>query len=704
MTQVVFSSWGKDIVDNRQGAGEEAAEFDLGLPVAFDGEKAIRAFMGWDGLVVSDPSVDVVAMAAEYARRVQEDYCCAKCTPGKKGTKIVQDAMARIVSGQGSEKDIGTIESVSALLQNCKCTLCMSSSVPLLDTVKHFRDDYMAYIRGERKAAGPAPSYKVKLTAPCQDECPAHIDIPAYIEAIKEYRFGHSLAAVRDNMPLPSVCGRVCPHPCESACRRKNVDESISIMLLKRAASDYEWKHDQTPPMLTDDWSRKEGSPGEADQAPSAPTFECYLPVQPKPRKDKTIAVVGAGPAGLTAAYYLALEGYPVTIYEALPEGYGGGMIAVGIPAYRMPRHLLQRDIDIISALGVEIIYNTRIGKDIPLTELKEKYDAVFLAPGAHRSKPMGVEGEDAGYEGFLRGGIDFLREAYMGLPTGMGKKVVVVGGGNTAIDCVRVALREGAEDSILVYRRTRKEMPADSWEVDGADEEGVQFNFLVNPTRIVTENNKVIGVEVVKMELGEPDDSGRRRPQPVPGSEFVLECDTVIPAIGQDPDLGFIPEEMGIDITRWNTVATRSIPLKNAKGRDLQDEMGNPLSRVLITDHEGVFAGGDAEIGPLTVVACVGSGKRAAKVIQRYLEEGESYLADDDLLDDILTHMGVYDKDEKVAWLDSADREDQEELHGPERASAGNYCEVELGLNDEQAIREAERCLRCYRVAMFAV
>ena len=162
--------------------------------------------------------------------------------------------------------------------------------------------------------------------------------------------------------------------------------------------------------------------------------------------------------------------------------------------------------------------------------------------------------------------------------------------------------------------------------------------------------------------------------------------------------------EEMGIDITRWNTVATRSIPLKNAKGRDLQDEMGNPLSRVLITDQEGVFAGGDAEIGPLTVVACVGSGQRAARVIQRYLEEGESYLADDDLLDDILTHMGVYDKEEKVAWLDSAGRENQEELHGPERASPGNYCEVELGLSDEQAIREAERCLRCYRVAMFAV
>ena len=323
-----------------------------------------------------------------------------------------------------------------------------------------------------------------KNTAPCQDKCPAHIDIPAYIEAIKEYQYGYSLAAVRDCMPLPSVCGRVCPHPCETACRRKNVDEPISIMTLKRVASDYEWQHKHTPPMLT---AEREVVENES----TAAYFEKYLPVIPKAKKSKTIAVVGAGPAGLAAAYYLALEGYPVTIYEALPEGFGGGMVAVGIPPYRQPRTLLQRDIDIIAGLGVEIIYNTRIGKDISLAELKEKFDAVFLAPGAHRSKPMGVDGEDKGYKGFLKGGIDFLRDAYMGVPTGMGKKVAVVGGGNTAIDCVRVALREGAEESVLVYRRSRKEMPADVWEVDGADEEGVRFEFQVLPTRVIANDKR---------------------------------------------------------------------------------------------------------------------------------------------------------------------------------------------------------------------
>jgi formate dehydrogenase beta subunit len=367
-----------------------------------------------------------------------------------------------------------------------------------------------------------------------------------------------------------------------------------------------------------------------------------------------------------------------------------------------MPRTILQRDIDIIQSVGVEIVYNCRVGKDITLPDLKKKHDAVFIAPGAHTSKPMGVDGEEKGYTGFLTGGINFLRDAYLGKPTGMGKKVVVVGGGNTAIDCVRVALREGAEMSCLVYRRSRKEMPADVWEVDGADEEGVKFEFQVLPTRIIAnDKNEVTGVECVRMALGEPDASGRRRPEPMPGSEFVIECDTVIPAIGQDMDLSFIPAEMGIDISKWNTVITKYLPLKDAAGKDLKDSMGNPLSRTLMTDCEGVFAGGDAEIGPLTVVACVGNAHRAASVIQRYLEEGKTYLSEQDIFDDLLTYLGVYDKGEQVSWLDSADRANQKEIHGSARAAKGNYHEVELGFSDSAAQAEADRCLRCYRMAM---
>jgi formate dehydrogenase beta subunit len=672
VASVVFSTWGRNLVDNRNVSGEPQA-VSFKLPVAFDGERPLRGFMGWDGIILFDKDVDVPAMTAEYMKRVQTLYCCGKCTPGKKGTKVLMDLFQNVLSGQASEADLDTVEDLAELLKNCKCTLCQSATVPVFDAVKHYRDAFLSCLKGYRPPK--TDNYLHKITAPCMDKCPSHIDIPKYVEEIKNLQFSDSLATIRESMPLPSVCGRVCPHPCETACRRKNVDDAINIMVLKRSASDYEWQHKIQPPM------------------------------QPKPRKGKTVAIVGAGPAGLACAYYLALEGYQCTIYEALPDGFGGGMIAVGIPAYRMPRHILQRDVEIIQSMGVEIIYNCRVGKDISLPELKQKFDAVFLAPGAHRSKPMGVEGEDKGYKGFLPGGIDFLREAYMGKPTGMGKKVCVVGGGNTAIDCVRVALREGAEVSTLVYRRSRKEMPADVWEVDGADEEGVKFEFQVLPTKIVVDDkDTVTGVECVRMALGEPDASGRRRPEPMPGSEFIIECDTVIPAIGQDPDLSFIPADMGIDITKWNTVVTKYVPLKDAAGKDLKDGMGNMLSRSLITDCDGVFAGGDAEIGPLTVVACVGNAHRAAKVIQRWLEEGKAYLSEEDIFEDLLTYLGVYDKDEKVAWLDSADRAGQNEVHGKERASFKNYSEVELGFSDSTAQAEADRCLRCYRMAMVAL
>jgi len=670
VAEVVFSSWGRNIVDNRKGGEVKPASFKL--PLTYDGERPLSAFIGWDGLIVYNKDVDIPAMIAEYMKRVQTKYVCGKCTPGKKGTRVLMDLLFGIVEGRGQERDLDTIKDVCEMVQHAKCTLCPSTAQPVLDAVTHFHDAFVNYIRGAKSLSSEF-RYIEKYTAPCMDRCPAHIDIPAYIEAIKDYRPDESLSVIRESMPLPSVCGRVCPHPCETACRRKNVDEPISIMTLKRTASDYEWQHDRKPPMV------------------------------PKAKKSKKVAVVGAGPAGLAAAYYLALEGYPVTIYEALP--LGGGMVAVGIPPYRQPRHLLQRDIDIISALGVEIIYNTRVGKDITLEELRKQFDAVFLAPGAHRSKPMGVEGEDKGYKGFLTGGIDFLRNVYLGLPSGMGKKVFVVGGGNTAIDCVRVALREGAEESVLVYRRSRNEMPADVWEVDGADDEGVRFEFQVLPTKVVAnEKDEVVGVELIKMAMGEPDASGRRRPEPVPGSEFIIECDTIIPAIGQDADLSFIPAAAGIDTTKWSTIVTKYVPLKGHDGKDLKDGMGNMLSRTLITDCDGVFAGGDAEIGPLTVVACIGSGHRAAKVIARYLEGEGVQLTDDERMEDILSYLGVYDKNEQVPWLDSAAREHQGEIHGKERASYKNYCEVELGFVDSQAVREAERCLRCYRVAMVAV
>jgi formate dehydrogenase beta subunit len=674
LSNIVFSSWGRQIVDNRHGGLGTTEVHGHKLPVTFDGEREISAFMGWDGIILKQPNIDVVAMAAEYAKRIQEDYCCGKCAPGRNGTKVMQDALARIVEGRGSERDLTTIETLGELLQNCKCTLCQTSVIPIVDSVRYFREDYLAYLNGHPPATSEI-EYKSKVTAPCQDKCPAHIDIPAYIEAIRNRHFDQSLSIIRESMPLPAVCGRVCPHPCETACRRAIVDAPVNIMVLKRTASDYEWQHQQQPKL------------------------------QPMPPRNKSVAIIGAGPAGLTAAYFLAMDGYECTIYETLPENFGGGMIAVGIPAYRMPRNLLQREIDIIQSLGVEIIYDTKVGIDISLSEIKEKHDAVLIAPGAHKSKSMGVKGEDQNYKGSLRGGIDFLRDVYMGKPSGMGKKVCVIGGGNTAIDCLRVALREGAETSTLLYRRTREEMPAEPWEVDGAEEEGATFEFLVSPQKILADdNNQVIGIECQRMELGEADASGRRRPQPVAGSEFVIECDTIIPAIGQESDLSFITNDSGIELSKHNTVVTKAVPMSTSEGSVLRDSKGNLLSRTMMTNIEGVFACGEAEIGPYTVVACVGNAHRAAQVVSRWLEEGKAYLTDDDLHEDILNYLEVYDKDETVDWLDAVGRFNQYEIHGRERADKGNYEEVELGLKDSEAVREAERCLRCYRVSMIAI
>ena len=648
MAEVVFSSWGGKVIDNRQGGEPEAAAFKL--PGNYLDEGNVSAFMGWDGVIVLDKDVDIITMAAEYMKRVQEKYCCAKCTPGKRGTRVMMDTLSRILAGHGEESDLDTLTGLSDLLDNCKCTLCMTAARPILDTVKYFRDDYLAFLRGERKSK-QAKGYRDKLTAPCMDRCPAHIDIPAYIEEIKDYRHDEALGTIRNRMPIPAVCGRVCPHPCETACRRALIDEPVSIMVLKRVASDHELLHVQEPPHKA------------------------------KEPTGKKIIVVGAGPAGLTCAYYLALEGHKVKIIDMLNEP--GGTVAVGIPDYRMPRPLLQREADIIADLGVEIEYGVKLGRDVSLRELKEQYDAVFLGTGAFKSKPMGVEGEDEGYNGFSEGGIHYLRKVALGEGMVTPKRVIVVGGGNTAIDCVRVALREGCEDSILVYRRTRKEMPAESYEVDDAEEENVQFEFLRNPTRLIVEDNTVVGVEVIKMELGEPDDSGRRRPVEVAGSEYVIPCDMVIPAIGQDPDLSYLEEgDYGIEQTRWNSIVTKG--------------------GTMMTDNEGVFAGGDCEYGAMTVVLAVGHGHRAARAMHRYLMEGKAYLDEEDAMEDIVNNLGVFDKEENLGIVGGLHREHQPKIDGAERAR--NYEEIELAMPESQAVREAERCLRCYRVAMLAV
>jgi len=410
-----------------------------------------------------------------------------------------------------------------------------------------------------------------KETPACQETCPVHIDIRRYVGLIAEGKFLESLAVVREKNPLPSICGRVCHHPCEGMCNRGQQDEPIAIEKLKRFVADYELN------------LRRQGLLPK----PSPPK---------RPPKEK-VAVVGAGPAGLTCGHDLAKLGYEVTIFEK--ESVPGGMLYLGIPEYRLPRDIIEADVDYIRELGVDIRLGTPIGKDLNLDDLrKQGYKAIFLGIGAHKGLKLRIPGEDE-FEGFIDC-IEFLKMVNLGDKSKPGKRAIVIGGGNSAIDSARVALRLGCEEVYILYRRSRKEMPANEWEVEEAGHEGVQIHYLAAPIKILGNNGRVMGMECTKMQLGKLDASGRRRPIPIKGSEFTIEADVIIPAISQQPDISFLPEGHGLAISRWNSF--------------IVDE------RTMQTNQTDVFSGGDSVTGPATAIQAIAAGHSAASGIDRYL------------------------------------------------------------------------------------
>jgi heterodisulfide reductase subunit A len=414
------------------------------------------------------------------------------------------------------------------------------------------------------------PSYNiVKETPVCQRACPVHLDIRGYIGFIADGKFEESLALIKEVLPFPSICGHICPHPCEEECNRGRVDYPLSIRDLKRFVADIELQDALKPKPLM---------------------------IVKGEDKGKKVAVIGAGPAGLACAHDLALLGYGVTVFEALPRP--GGMLAVGIPDYRLPRDVLEKEIDAVSALGVEIRCNTVIGKGLSLDDLFNRgYEAVFITVGAHKNQEMRIPGEDARR---VIPGVTFLRDLNLGKPADVGERVVVIGGGNVAIDSARCALRLGARDVTILYRRSRQEMPASDEEIEAALEEGVKIEYLVAPLQVFTADGKAAGLRCMRMELGKPDTSGRRRPIPVEGSEFDIELDTLIPAIGQVPDISFLGESSEIELTKRGTIAV------------------NPDT--LETSRAGVFAGGDCQTGPKIAIEAIAAGKKAAVSIDKYL------------------------------------------------------------------------------------
>jgi formate dehydrogenase beta subunit len=479
--------------------------------------------------------------------------------------------------------------------------------------------------------------------APCRQTCPAEIDIPRYIAQIRDGDYSGAVNTIRLRNPLLLACGRVCPHPCEDYCRRGSDDDPVSINQLKRFAADYEMNSGTR------------------------------LPIPCAPDTGKRVAIIGGGPAGLSCAYFLRRLGHSAAIFEAMPKL--GGMLRYGIPEYRLPKKVLDWEIDGILHLGIEAHRNVKLGIDFQVESLVAAgYDAVFLGVGAWNDYSLRIQGED------LKGcftGIDFLSRVGRGEKIPIGKKAAVIGGGNTAIDCVRTLVRMGAEEVSIVYRRTRNEMPANEVEIVASEHEGIQFVFLAAPTRVAgDEEGNATHLEYLKMELGEPDASGRRRPVPVEGSETLLEVDMLITAIGQSPEVDFI-EEGGrvkdLEITRWKTI--------DADPETLQSSI--PY----------IFTAGDSATGPSLVVEAIGGGRRAARSIHQYLT-GEPIRPVENSLFKKHIPESLFDS---VPGIRKIPRTPMPELPVEERIHS--FVEADLVISEEDALRESKRCMNCCRI-----
>ncbi|NWG03973.1 MAG: NADH-quinone oxidoreductase subunit NuoF [Syntrophaceae bacterium] len=598
----------------------------LNIPTDYEAITQAGAIMGSGGMIVMDDDTCMVDMA-RYFMDFCQDESCGKCTPCRVGTKRMLEILQRICKGEGRKGDIELLEDLALQIKDTAlCGLGQTAPNPILSTIRYFRQEYEAHIFEKRC---PAAVCSALFKSPCQHTCPVGMDIPAYIALVRAGRIDDAYKVLKRTNPFPSVCGRVCGHTCQMKCRRGQLDEPIAIMHLKRFITD----HAKRPPVER-------------------------LPVTRKER----VAVIGAGPSGLTAALELKKRGYAVTVFEELPEA--GGMLRWGIPPYRLPREELNREIQEILDTGVELRTNVRIGRDISFEAVNQDFDIIYLAVGAQKSAPLHIPGEEA--QGVL-GAVEFLRDYNLGKKVKVGKHVAVIGGGNSAIDAARTAIRLGAKQVTIYYRREQKDMPAQEWEIKAAEEEGVRMMYLVGPLRIITQYGKVTKLELTQMRLDKFDRSGRRQPKPILGSEFMEKAETVISAISQNPDLEFLPKESGI----------------------LIDQAMIQVDKNFRTRHAKVWAGGDVVTGPGMVIDAIKAGQQAACAIDETirLANGEK--------------LWVPPEEERIEIPFEVDEETQEQpqTRMPEvspKLRRMDFREVELGYTLEMAIAEARRCMRC--------
>jgi NADH-quinone oxidoreductase subunit F len=592
----------------------------LNQPVDYETLAEAGSIMGSGGMVVMDEDTCMVDVA-RYFLSFTQDESCGKCIPCRLGTKQMLDILNDITHGRGKMEDIDLLLNLSEQIKaGSLCGLGQTAPNPVITTIRYFREEYEEHIKNHHCRAAVCEGL---VSAPCTHTCPAGVDAPRYIRFIAQGKPSEAVAVIREKIPFPSVCGYVCIHPCEAKCRRELLDEAIGIRVLKRFAVD------------NDNGMWKQNS-------------------RIAPETGKRVAIVGSGPAGLTAAFYLAKLGHKVTVFEALPEV--GGMMRVAIPDYRLPKDVLSKDIKEIEAVGVDIRTKTKIESTDDLFE--QGYNAVFLAMGAHQGLKIGVKGEDS--PGVMDC-VSFLREVSLGKKVEVGEEVAVIGGGNAAIDSARTALRLGAKEVTIVYRRTKDEMPAATEEIEGAIEEGVKIRFLAAPLSIRQKNGR-LELECNSMQLGDIDVSGRPRPEPIEGSEFTISFDTIIAAIGQRPE---IPSRFDLSLGSGNAIVV------------------DPDT--LATDKEGVFAGGDVVKGPASVIEAIAHGRIAATSIDKYLG-GEGDIEET-----------LAPPEEAMKPLEEAEEEMRVEIPAPPaKERIKNFGNVELSLSQKMAIKEAERCLRC--------
>jgi NADH-quinone oxidoreductase subunit F len=605
----------------------------LDLPVDYESLTQAGAIMGSGGMIVMDEDTCMVDIALYFLRFTQEESC-GKCAPCRIGTRQMAEILAKIASGQAVEADLEKLEKLAVTVkQGSLCGLGQTAPNPVLSTLRHFRSEYEAHIKDKKC---PALVCKEIVSSPCHYICPIDQEASTYIAYIAQGRYADAFDIIMKDNPLPSVCARVCHHPCEKVCRAGIIGEPISIRALKRFVMD---------------WAEKNG-----------------LRFDPKPvdQNREKVAIIGAGPAGLTAAYVLARKGFRPTIFESLPVA--GGMLAGGLPDHRLPNEELNRDIDNIVRAGVELKTSRTLGRDFSIDDLLANgFKAVFIATGSWKSMKMEIPGEDA--EGVMQS-LTYLKAVNLGQTVPVGKCACIVGGGNSAIDAARVALRDpNCEKVTILYRRTKAEMPAFSEEVDAAIDEGVEIQFLVAPVRVLTSNGRVAGVECIQMTLGELDASGRRRPVPVNDSNFIVETDTLIQAIGERPDTMYLAPGDGISLAKENIDVNRE---------------------TFQTSRAGFFAGGDAVTGPNTVVEAMGAGKAAAEAIEKYLE-GQPLARRH-----ALTRPSVYVQPLILSEKEMAEAKRPRMSHLAVADRAKNFREVDLGLSETEARLEACRCLRC--------